>query len=461
MSTTYPEKPEHPEERLALEQSILAILKNLMQPNANRLKAGITILMTSDITNFETITSKAIQEELAALKNLLQYPEALAPLSTSNHEGKQVIIEHIQQFTLNNLKILDDRLSILPSTYAVTKTIQEGERLKSVIHTSALRNVFTAAHFQEQMTKKLLADGYSGAVLDELVQNTSESMAKLHVSVANGDLLTVLRELSVKGIDINIPNPDGLPLLQLAVREGFSEIVKVLLKQPGVNVNLVSINGWTALHFAARLGYNDIVKMLLDAPGIDVNIANSDGWTALDWAAWHGFLAVVSLLLTVKEIEVNKRDSSQGTALHWAARNGQADVIALLLSVPGIEVNLGDIDKKTPLHYAVAYDHSPATSTLLSSALIEVNIQDVDGMTPLHWAARNGSLELVALLLEVPQIKLTLKDNNQMIPADWAKHNQYPELVPLLLPRRIKLPNYFQIIWSKLKLSFLQAWSRG
>jgi ankyrin repeat protein len=459
------------DEQQALEQTILQLLKNLMQPNANRLKTGITILMTSDSgsdnsyfnkANFEKLVSKDVQQELADFLDLMQNPNRYAPLSSATDAGKYAVLEHIKTFTLKNLKVLDERLSILPNAYSVTKTIREGERLKSVIHTSALRNVVTAAHFQAKLNEQLTKAGFSGVTLKKVVDNASESMVKLHTAVANNDLQTVIQELKVPGIDVNLPNPDGLPLLQLAVREGHAEIVEALLKQPGIDVNRVSINGWTALHFAARLGFADIVKMLLAAPGIDVNIANSDGWTALNWAAWHGYLDVVDLLLTDKQIDINKRDSSQGTPLHWAARNGQADVISVLLAEPTIEINAQDVDKKTPLHYAVAFDHAPATSALLAVGnRLDVNLEDIDGLTPLHWAARNGSLELVGLLLEVPGIKLNLKDHNEMIAADWAKHNEYPELVPLLLPKKMKLPSYFQIYWEKLKHSFIQAWSRG
>ncbi len=448
-------------EQKALEQKIVQLLKNLMQPNTNRIKTGITILMTHDNAAYEQIVSKDIQQDLLEIKKLLQNPSIYAPISCSTEDGKHGILEHIKEFTLQNFKILDDRLSILPNANAVTKTIQGGERLKSGIHTSALRNVVTAAHFQDKMTQKFSAEGYSGEILIKLVENASESMARLHTAVADNDILTVIRELGVQGVDVNLPNPDGLPLLQLAVREGHAKIVELLLKQPGIDVNRVSINGWTALHFAARMGFADITKMLLEAPGIDVNIANSDGWTALNWAAWQGSLAVVNVLLTSKVIDVNKRDNSQGTPLHWAARNGQADVISVLLDFPGIDVNAQDIDKKTPLHYAVAFDHASAVAALLTSKRIEVNLQDIDGLTPLHWAGRNGSLELVGLLLKVANIKLDLKDHNNMIPADWAKHNEYPELIPMLLPKKIKLPSFLQIYWDKLKHSFLQAWNRG
>lgn len=449
------------DEQEALEAIIVQMLKNLMQPNANRLKAGITILMTSNISHFQIIVSKEVQQELTEFKDLIENVSHYAPLTSLTEPGKQAVLEFCKEFTLKNLKILDERISILPNTYTVAKTIREGERLKSVIHTSALRNVVTAAHFQAKITEKLSKEGYTGATLNQQVAIASESMVKLHIAVANNDILTVLHELPISGVDINLPNPDGLTLLQLAARENHKEILELLLKQPGIDVNRVSINGWTALHFASRLGYTDIVKMLLEVKEIDVNMANSDGWTALNWASWHGFLAIVNLLLTQKQIDINKRDSSQGIALHWAARNGQADVIALLLSTQKIELNAQDIDQKTPLHYSVAFNHPPATSTLLTAPTLDVNLQDIDGLTALHWAARNGSLELAGLLLEVPSIKLNIKDHNNMIAADWAKHNEFPELVPLLLPKQMKLPSFFQTIWDKCKTSFIQAWNRG
>lgn len=448
-------------EQKNIEKIIIQLLKNLMQPNVNRLKAAITILMTNDISSSDALISKDLQRELGEFKYLLQNPNRFAPISSNTEEGKEAVLNHIKAFTLENLKILDERLSILPNSQTVSKTIQEGERLKSVIHTSALRHVVTAAHYESKLRDNLFKLNYTGDALNSLLKAASESMVRLCIAVATDDLPTVVRELKVKGVDINLPNPDGLPLLQLAVREGYKDIVEVLLKQPELDVNRVSINGWTALHFAARLGFTDIVKLLLKAPNIDINLANSDGWTALNWAAWQGTLPVVELLLNEKTIEVNKRDSSQGTPLHWAARNGQADVIALLLNVPNIEINALDIDKKTPLHYAVAFDHPPATSTLLSAPELNVNQKDVDGLTPLHWAARNGSLELVSLLLKVPNIKLDIKDNNDMLPLDWAKHNEYPELVPLLVPSKMKLPSRFSLFWKKLKLRFQQAWSRG
>lgn len=447
------------EEMLATEQFISRLLRDLTRPNAIRLKAGLQILMIAEMAHFETITSQAVQQELQDFKTLLLNPERLAPESCRSEAGKSGILQHIKKITLENLSLLDDRPTILPNTYTVLKTVKEGERLKSVVHTSALRNVVTAAHYMDAIEARFRAEGYIDKVLAEKVNLATEAMSKLQAAVLEGDLTTLQKSLSVEGVDVNLPNPEGLPLLHLAIREGHTEVVRLLLTVPHVNVNLVSNNGWAPLHFACRLGWNDIVKILLSAPAIQVNIVNSDGWTPLHWAAWHGFINVVIILLTDGRLEVNKRDSTNCTPLHWAARNGHADVVSVLLADPRIDPNPIDNELKTPLHYAVSFDHVAATSTLLSALTIAINLQDMDGLTPLHWAARNGRSELVDLLIEVSDIRYDLRDHNNMTAADWARRNEYPELVPKLTSKNHKV-HFLKKLWEHALTRFKQVWSR-
>lgn len=419
-------------EQEEIDKYITRLLSDLSKATAMRLKAGLRILMTTDQTTFRTICSSAVQQELQDFVDLLQHPEAIAPKTSSTEQGATTIIEYIKKFTLEHLNLLDARSTILPSVANVTKNLTEGGHLKSVVHTSAIRNVVKAAHFVDALEKKFKSEGLQGHLLDDAVKRAAMGTARLHNFVLVGDILALERELATPGVDVNLPNPDGLPLLHIAVREGFLQIVETLLKIPGIQVNLVSNSGWTPLHLAARLGDSDIVAALLRAPGIDVNIANSDGWTALHWAAWHGNSEIVIQLLDVPGIEVNPRDKNKTTPLHWAARNGQVDVISILLDARGIEVNPADSDLKTPLYYAVNFDHTAATAALVADPRLEVNLQDIDGLSALHWAARNGRLDLVNLLLEVPGIRKDLLDNNNMTPYDWAKKLEFPELLPFL-----------------------------
>ena len=423
-----------------LDKYLTRLLSDLSKTNTLRIKAGLRILMTTDQTTFNTICSAVVQQELQDFVDLLKHPEAIAPKTCSTAPGVAAVIEYIKKFTLDNLHLLDARSAILPDANQLKKNLAEGGHIKSVVHISAIRNVVNAAHFVDALEIKFRHEGLQGRALDDAVKRAAMGTARLHNNVLVGDILALERELTTPGVDVNLPNPDGLPLLHIAVREGFLPIVERLLKVPGIQINLVSNNGWTPLHLAARLGDNDIVAALLKAPGINVNVTNSDGWTPLHWAAWHGNSEIVMQFLERPEIQVNPRDKNKTTPLHWAARNGQVEVISLLLSAKGIEVNPTDIDLKTPLYYAANFDHTAATSVLVSDPRIEVNLQDIDGLSPLHWAARNGRLDLVNLLLEVPGVRKDLLDNNDMTPYDWAQKLEYTELLPLLRIHPIKHP---------------------
>lgn len=440
----------HAKEQEAIESVIRKSLGDLTHTNALRLKAGIRILMTTDEKTFETLCSATVQEKVQVLKNLLQHPEHLAPVTSETESGLKAVQEHIKSFTLNNLSLLDDRTSILPKTWMVAKSVQEGERLKSVVHTSAIRNVVISAEFVEALRKRLQKIQIEYTSLDVAIENAIAAMNRLHDAVIANDTEIVIRSLAVPGIDINYIYADGLTLIHLAAREGHVDILKILLKMPEMKVNLVSNNGWTALHMAARMGFERIVKILLQVPGINVNAVNSDGWTPLHWAAWHGHNVVVTELLEAPNIEVNKRDQSNTTALHWAARNGNGDVVMILSALSQIDINPIDVDKKTPLYFATQFDHLSSTSALASHPKIDPNIADIDGLTPLHWAARNGRADLVEILMAIPGIRTDLLDNNEMTAADWAVQNGYEALVPLMNPHYPK-PS----LWQRIKDKFI------
>lgn len=435
----------YPEELSAIEDFIAKSLRDCTAPNVIRLRAGLRILMTTDQKTFDLVCSKEVQEELQEIVNLLQHPETLAPKSSSTPEGRKAIIEHIQKFTLDNVHLLNERITILPKASMVEKNIENKERLKSVIHTTAIRNVITAASFVDILENKFRAEGLTGTRLDHAIKTTSEAMERLHSAAIAGDITEFKAHLAIEGIDVNLANPDGLTLLHVATREAHVEIVELLLLMPALKVNRVSSNGWSALHLAARMGHEQIVALLMEAPGIDINLVNSDGFSALHWAAWHGHERIVLLLLSSPQIIVNQRDASEDTALHWAARNGHNEVVTLLLDYnsekemyrghSAIDVNPIDIEGKTPLYYASQFDHVAAVAALIVAPGLDPNIQDMDGFTPLHWAARNGSIAIAELLLTVPGIRKDLVDHNNMTASDWAEYVGHIELMVLLQPK--------------------------
>lgn len=447
------------DEKDLLEQNIKRHLTDLSLTNAARLKAGITVLINSGSEAFKSICSNTVQNELADFADLMLHPESLAPKSCQREQGREEVLEFIKQFTLNNLSILDKRISILPDVRMTTNVIKGQGHLKAVVHSSALFNVMTAAHFVEAIEKKLIEQNIEHSLIPRYIQSATQSMIRLHQAVVEGDITLIKQELLTPGIDVNYPNEDGLCFLHLAAREGHLEVVKLLLSKADLHVNKVSNNGWTALHIAARLGYNDIVKELLKQPNIDINFVNSDGWSALHWAAWNGNFQVVNTLLSHENINVNKMDKNGTTALHWAARNGHGDIILSLLAHPGTEVNPVDIEGKTPLHYACMYDHFQAVLSLIASPNIDPNPLDNDAMTPLHWAVRSGNIDIVNVLCSLPNINENVLDSNGMTPLDYAIRAGFTDIIrkwanPDIVPMPGEETHWKGFFLKKLKLFF-------
>jgi ankyrin repeat protein len=421
-------------EKTDIEQTISKTLRDVSHANPFRLKAGIRILMTTNLQTFESICSESVKKDLSVLTKIISNPETIAPNSTKNDIARTDTLNFIKQFTLNNLHLLDDRTAILPNTIMVQKSIMEGERLKSVVHASAMRNIVTNANYVDTLVKRFQQEKIPADRIQEYVDKAITSTQGLHKAVLEGDITKVLTSLATHGVDVNYPDEKGLTPLHIAVREGLTETVKLLLTVPNVQVGLVSNNGWTPIHMAARMGHADIVDALLTMPQINPNAVNSDGWCALHWAAWQGSLDVVTVLLTAHGININQQDRLNTTPLHLAARSGHADIIKVLLSISGIDINCKDNEQKTPLHYATTYNHEEAVNALIISPEVDLNALDMDGLSPLHWAARNGNLEIVNALLAQRNTLTDILDNNGMNPLEWAMRNGHASVIQRLKP---------------------------
>ena len=96
------------------------------------------------------------------------------------------------------------------------------------------------------------------------------------------------------------------------------------------DINKKDKNGNTMLIWASRNGYTEIVKLLLSHEKIDVNIQGEYNYTALTIASWEGYTEIVKLLLKNENINVNLQDMFKNTALIWASRKGHTDIVDLL-----------------------------------------------------------------------------------------------------------------------------------
>jgi len=125
--------------------------------------------------------------------------------------------------------------------------------------------------------------------------------------------LEIVKILLDKGADVNVKGMLGFTPLMAATTHGHTEIVKILLDR-GADVNAISgttafswtaydgsssesgiYGGLTALMIAARDGYADIVKLLLEKEA-DINIKDVNGKTVLQWAEKNNHSEIIKLL---------------------------------------------------------------------------------------------------------------------------------------------------------------------
>ena len=427
-----------PSEKTEIETAIRQALRDVSKPNPYRLKIALRVLVSTDLKTFQSVCSETVQNELKDFNEFLTHPETLAPLSCKEATNKTDVVDFIKQYVLENLQLLDNRTSILPNTFMVQKSIIEGEHLKSVVHSSALRNVLTQANHFEEVQKKLKEKGLPPEKIEKIIEEAVHYTKALHKAVLEANISEILECLSHHGVDVNLPDEQGMTPLHLAAREGLNETIKLLLTVPNIKVNSTSNNGWTPLHIAARLGHAEIVDAILAMPNVNPNMVNSDGWSTLHWAAWHGFPETVTVLLTARGININLADRNQTTPLHLAARNGHGDIISLLLSRSEIAVNALDNEYRTPLHLAVMYNHESALRVLLSFKKLNLNLKDMDGLTALHWAARHGYIDILKALLAHPDISIKERDNSGLLALDWAIRNAHQEVVDCF-PSQLKV----------------------
>ena len=166
------------------------------------------------------------------------------------------------------------------------------------------------------------------------------------VAVVNDRVEEVKRMLAA-GADPDMLNSNGDPVLVIAVREGSTASVDLLLTTR-VNVNAktkfgdsammvaaisgrldlarklrargaeINTSGWTPLIYAATGGKDDVARYLL-AEGADINAASPNGTTALIMAAREGRVSTVDLLIA-QGADVNRRNQSGQSALDFARK---------------------------------------------------------------------------------------------------------------------------------------------
>lgn len=250
---------------------------------------------------------------------------------------------------------------------------------------------------------------------------------KLVAAAQKGDCKQIRRCLKA-GFKATELDPDGKPLLHLAVRGDHCKAVTLLLDE-GADISALDDAGRTALHLACEMGLPETAELLMavvcakDPAGLDV--VTSANETALHLAVRSGSRSICRQLVR-HGADVSVRNAEHKTALEYAPRDLQALVMRAIEDrtdqaeseyaaacaaaaqgdQPALEKELANgkpVDcantvGQSLLQLAAGSRHAELVRMLLSRNA-DVNSRDCFGRTALHLCAVEGADEMTALLL--------------------------------------------------------------
>jgi hypothetical protein len=175
-----------------------------------------------------------------------------------------------------------------------------------------------------------------------------------------------IKQLIAQGVDVNEKDGnEGISALHLAVREGKTKIVEMLLNA-GARVNLRDRSRRTPMMMIADHYYggdseeegepSPAVEMfrLLIGHGAKVDLHDSEGFTALMYAARGGEPELLRLLISHRA-NINNQAKDGRTALMEAAYNDALENVKILLEA-GADVNLKDVEGENAISLAYNED---------------------------------------------------------------------------------------------------------
>jgi ankyrin repeat protein len=201
-------------------------------------------------------------------------------------------------------------------------------------------------------------------------------------------------------------------------------------KRELANVNSFDNYGTTALDLASKNGHTDVVKALIKH-GANVN-NKSDRYlnTALHLATLEKHTETVKALISNGAL-TNTKNQSGNTPLHLATKNSDTESMKELIK-SGANVNEEDHNGKTPLHFATLNGDKDNVNLLLSKGA-NPNSETSKGITPLHLAAESGNDKIVDNLLKAGANKKT-KNFLGWTPVHEAISNGHLDIVKKLVP---------------------------
>jgi ankyrin repeat protein len=183
-----------------------------------------------------------------------------------------------------------------------------------------------------------------------------------------------------RGMDPNMTDEGGTPLIVIAAREKSDKVAKLLIDNPNTDIEKLDSHDENAMMLGALNGDTDLVKLLIDKKAE----VNKKGWAPLHYAAANGHDDIVQLLLD-HSAYIDAASPNGTTPLMMAARGDHITTMQILLEAgadPRIKNQIG----MTALDFAKHYQAKDAAKGLEDMFARD---QAASGAAPA--AGRNGA----------------------------------------------------------------------
>ena len=171
------------------------------------------------------------------------------------------------------------------------------------------------------------------------------------VKAAKFDNVSEVESLLSKGVNPNAVDPNGNPMLLLAIKDNSSQVIDLLLSNPKTDVDLSNKSGETPLMIASIQGNLALVKTLVLKHKA---ILDHIGWTPLHYACAKGHLEVAEFLI-VNGALIDSVSLNGTTPLMMAVQSGNEQLVKLLLD-KGANLQLRNTQGLSAIDIADIYD---------------------------------------------------------------------------------------------------------
>jgi len=254
---------------------------------------------------------------------------------------------------------------------------------------------------------------------------------------ARENCLACVKVLLDKGADINLPDPDGVSPLHVAIMNANWDIAKHLIVA-GADVNQWDIYGEAPL-FTVIGNHTK-----LDGGKGSIDPRNeTDGTTILHMLIDRG--ANTNMQLFFRPAGVSGKTVTRGsTPLIRAATNADLDVVKLLLE-HGADVNLQMADRQTPTMAVLSGRANEKQALelirLFHQAGESINVvalvnhrEETRGGTALHYAARKRFKDVIKELASYG-IDMNAKDQDGLTALDYTQSRGFMPFMALQTPK--------------------------